>query len=79
MPRYYFNIRKDGVLEKDEEGAEFNALGDAYEDAVQAAREILAEKLLSGEVIDGHRFEITSDDGTVLKEVPFKSVMRLEE
>ncbi|MBC7314640.1 MAG: hypothetical protein H5U11_19270 [Rhizobium sp.] len=78
MPRYYFNIRKADALEQDPEGSEFPSLDQAYDEAVKAAREMLAEKLMADEVIDGQRFEITSADGEVLREVPFKSVLRLE-
>lgn len=78
MPRYYFNIRSHDSFEKDSEGAEFSSLDDAYDEAIQAAREILAEKVLAADVIDGQRFEITAEDGTVLRDVPFRSVLRLE-
>lgn len=78
MPRYYFHIRKDGILEKDHEGTQFATLDAAEEDAVQAVREILAEKVLADDIIDDDRFEIATADGTVLREVPFRSVLRLQ-
>lgn len=78
MPKYYFHVRKNGLLEQDPEGAEFPTLEAAYGEAIQAAREMLAEKVLSGGVIDGHKFEITAEDGTVLRDVPFRSVLRFE-
>lgn len=78
MPRYYFHIRRKGVLEKDPEGAVFASLADAEDEAVKAAREMLAEWVLSGEVIDGETFEICGEDGSVLRKVPFRTVLRLE-
>jgi hypothetical protein len=78
MPRYYFHVRKDGVLEEDLEGVEFPTLNHAHIEAIQAAREILAEKVLADDVIDGQRFEITAEDGTLLLDVPFRSALRLE-
>jgi hypothetical protein len=78
MARYFFHVRKHDALEEDPEGAEFPTLDEAYDEAVQAAREILAEKVLSNEVIDGQSFEITAEDGTVLRSVPFKTALRLE-
>lgn len=78
MPRYYFHVRHDGGVEEDLEGAEFPTLEAAHVEAILAAREIIAEKVLAGDVIDGHKFEITTDNGDVVLEVPFKSVLRLE-
>lgn len=78
MPRYYFHIREGGVLVEDQEGAEFPTLDEAYDEAIQAAREMIAEKVLADEVLDGDLFEITAEDGTVLRTVPFRSVIRLE-
>jgi hypothetical protein len=78
MPRYYFHVRSPNSLDEDPEGAEFPSLDHAFHEAVQAAREIIAEKVLAADVIDGHRFEITAEDGSVLREVPFRSVIRLE-
>lgn len=77
MPRFFFHIR-DGVnLETDPDGLEFPSLESAILDAQKAAREILAEKLIIGERIDGQRFEIASEDGTVLETVAFRSVLDL--
>jgi hypothetical protein len=78
MPRYYFHIRKDGHLEEDHEGAVFPSLDDACEEALQAAREMLAEKVLANDVIDGQQFEISDEDGYLLQTVPFRSALRLE-
>jgi hypothetical protein len=77
MPRYYFHVRDGGSLEEDQEGADFPTLEDAYEEAIQAAREILAQKVMANDVIDGQCFEIAAEDGTVLRSVPLKSVLRL--
>ncbi|MCJ8518335.1 hypothetical protein ABID21_001354 [Pseudorhizobium tarimense] len=78
MPRYYFNVRSHDAVDKDPEGAELPSFEAARNEAVQAAREIIAEKVLSDDVIDGQSFEITAEDGTVLGAVPFRSVLRLD-
>ena len=78
MPRYYFHVRSHDSLDEDPEGAEFSSLDAAHNEAVRAAREIIAEKVLSDDIIDGQSFEITAEDGTVLGDVPFRSVLRLE-
>lgn len=77
MPKFYFNIRSGDTLEVDADGLEFASIESAVSDARKAAKEILAEKLIEGEVMDGQRFEITAEDGTILETVPFKSVLRL--
>lgn len=77
MPKFYFNIRNGDRLEVDPDALEFASIESAVFDARKAAKEILAEKLIEGEVIDGQRFEITAEDGTILETVPFKSVLRL--
>uniref|UniRef100_UPI003F248AD0 DUF6894 family protein n=1 Tax=Rhizobium sp. F40D2 TaxID=3453141 RepID=UPI003F248AD0 len=59
----------------DEEGAEFASLEEAYEDALEAAREILAEAIMTRQSIDGDSFEIASEDGTLLAIIPFTSVI----
>lgn len=65
MPRYYFNYRIDGSLEKDLEGSELPTDEDAVEEAKTAARELLAAKVLKGDLVDGDVFEITTGDGTI--------------
>lgn len=78
MLRYFFHVRHEGKLEKDPEGVELASLEEAHIEAVKAAREMLAEKVARGDLVNGHQFEITSEDGLVLDIVPFRSVLRLE-
>jgi hypothetical protein len=78
MPRYYFHIRREGKLMRDNEGAELPGVKAAFHEAQVAAREILAEKILRGEVIDGDEFEIEDELGKKLFDIPFKSVLRLD-
>ena len=75
MPRFFFHIRDGASLEIDPDGLEFPSVESAVSDAKMAAREILAEMLLTGERISGQRFEITAENGTVLRVVAFRSVL----
>jgi len=50
----------------------------AVEEVRHAARELLAHKILQGEVVDGQIFEITSEQGEVFDKIPLKSVVRFE-
>jgi hypothetical protein len=78
MPRFYFHIRNGAVLEEDTEGEEFASLDLAYEEAVRAAREIMGEKVINGDTADGKVFEITLEDGTVLRTLLLRSVVNFE-
>jgi hypothetical protein len=78
MPKYVFHIREDGVLDRDEDGIDLPNADVAYKEAINAAREMLAEKVLKGDVIDGQRFELTTEDGILLCEVPFRALLRLD-
>ena len=76
--RYYFNIRNDSGLARDPEGADFDTLEAASDEAVQSAREILAERLVRGEIIDGDIFEITTEAGEVVNIIKFKDTLRFD-
>lgn len=60
MPGYYFNDRIGGLLEKDLDGSELPDEQSAVNEAEAAARELLASKVLKGELVDGDVFEITT-------------------
>jgi hypothetical protein len=78
VPRFFFHIRDNEDLVEDLEGVEMASVQTARDEAVKAAREMLAERLLRGETVDGQTFEICDEMGTKLFSVPFKSVIRLE-
>lgn len=79
MPRYYFHIRDGNVPSQDPEGAEFDTVELARIEAAKAARELLSERVLHGELVDGQSFELTGEDGRVEEVVKFKDVMNLAE
>lgn len=77
MPKYYFHIRNGDELEVDGTGADFASLELAVSDAKLAAREMISELLMTGEILNGQQFEITDNRGEVVATVPFQSVLRL--
>ncbi|MET0409581.1 MAG: hypothetical protein ABW006_14565 [Hyphomicrobium sp.] len=79
MPRYFFNYRINGVLEKDPEGSELPSDEAALEEAHSAARELLAAKVRAGELVDGDEFEVSTGDGIVVHTLPLRSVLKLDE
>lgn len=78
MPRFYFNIRDDMTLNADPEGSVFTSLEQARQEAVLAAREMIAAKVIAGDVIDAQMLEITDEDGAIVEKLAMRSVLRLE-
>lgn len=78
MPRYYFHIKSDDDFVEDPEGVLLEGDGEAREEAIDAAREMLAERVRKGEVIDGHVFDVRDEDGTKVFALPFRDVLRLD-
>nr|WP_245503857.1 hypothetical protein [Rhizobium laguerreae] len=57
------------------EGIDLASLEQAREEAIAAAREIIAERICAGHPADGDVFEIMTEDGTLVAIVPFQSVL----
>lgn len=74
--RYFSNIRPRGVLLADPDGTEVVSIDAARVEAVAAARELVADRLKRGEVLNGDAIEISGESGTLLETVPFMSVFR---
>lgn len=77
MKRFFFHIRDGATLIEDPEGSVLPNIEAAREEAMQAARKILASKILAGEVVDGQTFEIIDETGAMCATLPFKDAMRL--
>lgn len=78
MIRLYFHIREGDRLSKDPEGAEFQDVETARAEAVRSARELLSQRVLNGEVIDGQSFDLTDESGAVVDTVKFRDVLLLD-
>ncbi|QKJ94714.1 DUF6894 family protein [Agrobacterium pusense] len=76
MPRYFFHVRDADGLSLDSEDAVLSGDEGACVEAVQAAREMLAEKILKNEVVDGAEFEVVRSDGVLVAKIPLKPVVR---
>lgn len=72
MPKFFFNIRRGGFLEVDDDGLELPSIDEAVQEATLAARDILTDKLVRGYFEDEECIEVTAQDGVVLGRVPFK-------
>jgi hypothetical protein len=76
--RFFLSIREqDGTLSVDSEGSEHRGLSGAREEALKAAREMIAERVKrEGSCEDARIFEIRDASGVVLLRVPFQSAVR---
>jgi hypothetical protein len=75
--RYYLNIRTGNELIIDDEGVDLPDLGDVAEEARQAARDILADRIKHGEKVDDGIFEVLDASGATVMTIPIRSVLRL--
>ena len=70
MPRYFFHIGGEHPA-SDPEGCDYGTLEDARQDAVQAASEMVAEGIISGEDRSKDVFNIADESGLTVLSVPF--------
>lgn len=75
--KFYFHVRSHDGHDIDEEGIDLPSIDSARDEARKAAREMVAELVLRAESIDGMRFEIADQDGSVLATIPFRDVIDL--
>ena len=61
----------------DPDGSDLPDLEAARAEALAGARDILAEKLRTGKVLDGQRIEIVDEANAVRAIVPLKDAMKL--
>ncbi len=63
MPTFYFGLWDGHRLDPDEQGVELRGTEDAFEMAVRAAREMLAEAPLKGEDRSRWAFRVHDEQG----------------
>ena len=76
MTLFFLNQRLGSEYIPDHEGADFDRLEDAREEAVAAARECMARMVLSGRLDLTASFEIISPDGLSVI-VPFSEALKI--
>jgi len=79
MPRFFLHSREGDRFLEDPDGYEAEDIEEARHEAINSARDILAEKMKAGEVIDSQEFDICDESGNVIERVPFKSVYQIPE
>src|SRR4051794_14949803 len=76
MPLFFFHLREGAELVEDLEGHELPDFDTARSEAISSAREIVAERILTGKAIDEDEIQLCDESGVVLERVPFVSVLK---
>jgi hypothetical protein len=75
MPRYFFDIVDHDGITRDPEGTELPGPAMAMQEARDHAREMLADSLRAGKKVDGRRFDISDENGTVIATFAFRDLL----
>jgi hypothetical protein len=75
MPRYYFHIRKGDLLVEDAEGIEVRQPELLKEEAIEAARDLLAEGDLQGLDRREWVYEVADESGATVLELRFEEAV----
>ena len=76
MPRYYFHIKNELEIIRDQEGQELHGLDAVREEATESAREMMSEKVREGHGPDSRAFVVTDEQGHVVLNFPFRDAIR---
>jgi hypothetical protein len=66
MPKYFFHVRKGDVLDEAPEPIEIDSVDGVEEEAIEAARDLLAEGDLSGLDRRAWAFEVADEQGETI-------------
>jgi hypothetical protein len=75
VPRYYFHIRQGEVRAEDREGVEVPNAGSISEEAIEAARDLLAEGDLQGLDRREWAFEVADETGMIVLTLAFQDAV----
>ena len=75
MPQFYFYLKESGRMVSDQEGLELSSTEVARAEALDAAREILAQFVRSGEDLDVESLIVTDEDGHPIMSVSLRDVL----
>jgi hypothetical protein len=80
MPHYFLDVRNGSDLLEDQDGQELGDLAAARQEALEAARELMAEDLRNGAPLCLDRVMVLADEkGHVGSEIPFGSALTREQ
>jgi hypothetical protein len=79
MPTFYFHIQKPNEpLLKDDEGIDLDSRDAVREEALAAARSLIAEAAKEGRDAKGNAFVVTDHQGQEVMTVPFAAAIQGE-
>jgi hypothetical protein len=79
MPLFFFHVYHDGGEVRDPEGGIWPDVGAAREEAVHVARDLAAEIIGNGDLLDlDGRIEIADEDGKTLLNVRFRDALPIK-
>ena len=78
MPRYFFHVDDASGTVADQEGVDLRDDDVAREEAVLAVRDLVAEALRRGKVLNGRVMRVTDSANREIARVAFRDVIRLE-
>jgi hypothetical protein len=74
--RYYLHVLRERERLRDYDGEEFSSLASAREEAIQSARDLIAEELRCGRVAPSQwRIQVALEDETIVETVPFAPLL----
>ncbi|MFS8148872.1 DUF6894 family protein [Rhizobium sp. BR 249] len=76
MPKFYFNVVSNAGMVIDLEGSDLATIEDARREAVQDARALMSQAVLSGRDISARKIHICDERGAVLQIVAFTDTIR---
>ena len=77
MPRYYMHMRNGSEFMDDYEGSDHPDIAAVHREAVDAAREIMADPVRAGRMMGRWEFLIIDEGGRQLAVIPFRAALRL--
>ena len=74
---FFFHIHDGTSIIEDFDGTDLPDLTAARVEALASARDLLADRVRAGQVVDGQHFEITDESGAIVGKVMFKDALVL--
>ena len=78
MPRFFFNVYDD-VVAIDHEGMELPNLEAARLSALQGARELIAEQVKHGYIVQTHWIDVVDEGGNTVLTLSFRECVTIRE
>jgi hypothetical protein len=80
MPRYFLHVKDASGLLQDPDGQEFDDLAAARKEAIEAARELMAECLRLSQPLGLNReMAIADESGEIISTISFKAALPAED